>query len=132
MIGEKTYNVREGDDMWNFILNGFLWTLALYGIFEIVKNIVYVCTCTSLKSEGIYLIIATKNQVDRIEGFIRTILFRILYGKEDMVKHILITDLDSTDGTDKIVHKLANDYDCIQVSNWKECKEIIDNIDQSH
>ena len=48
--------------MWDFILNGVFWILALYGLFEIIKNIIYICTYTNLKADGIYIIIATKNQ----------------------------------------------------------------------
>ena len=114
--------------MLDFILNGILWTLALYGLYEIIKNIIYICTYTNLKSDGIYIIIAAKNQENKIEGFLRTILFRIMYGKEDCVKDLIVTDLDSTDDTMKILNRLSKDYDEIKVVNWKECKEVIDNI----
>ncbi len=118
--------------MLNFILNEILWTLALYGLFEIIKNIIYICTYTNLKSDGIYIIIAAKNQENKIEGFLRTILFRIMYGKEDCVKDVIVTDLDSTDDTMKILNKLSKDYDEIKVVNWKECKEVIDNIKEAN
>ena len=118
--------------MLDFILNGILWTLALYGLFEIIKNIIYICTYTNLKSDGIYIIIAAKNQEKKIEGFLRTILFRIMYGKEDCVKDVIVTDLDSTDDTMKILNKLSKDYDEIKVVNWKECKEVIDNIKEAN
>ena len=118
--------------MLDFILNGILWTLALYGLFEIIKNIIYICTYTNLKSDGIYIIIAAKNQENKIEGFLRTILFRIMYGKEEYVKDVIVTDLDSTDDTMKILSKLSKDYDAIKVVNWKECKEVIDNIKEAN
>ena len=117
--------------MLDFILNGILWTLALYGLFEIIKNIIYICTYTNLKSDGIYIIVAAKNQENKIEGFLRTILFRIMYGKEECVKDVIVTDLDSTDDTMKILSKLSKDYDEIKVVNWKECKEVIDNIKEA-
>lgn len=115
--------------MLDFILNGILWTLALYGLIEIIKTIVYIFTYTNLKSDGIYIIIAVKNQENKIEGFMRSVLFRLLYGKEDSVKDIIVSDLNSTDGTLEILNKLSKDYDSIKVTNWRECKEIIDNID---
>ena len=117
--------------MLDFILNGILWTLALYGLFEIIKNIIYICTYTNLKSDGIYVIIAAKNQENKIEGFLRTILFRIMYGKEECVKDVIVTDLNSSDDTMKILEKLSKDYDGIKVVNWKECKEVIDNIKEA-
>lgn len=117
--------------MLNFIFNGIFWVLALYGLFEIIKNIIYICTYTNLKSDGIYIIIATKNQENKIEGFMRTMLFRIMYGKEECVKDVIVTDLNSTDDTMKILNKLSKDYDNIKVTNWKECKEVIDSIKEA-
>ena len=118
--------------MEDFILNGIFWVLALYGLFELVKNIIYICTYTNIKSDGIYVIIATKNQENKIEGFLRTLLFRIMYGKEDCVKDVIVTDLNSTDDTMKILNKLSKDYENIKVTNWKECKEVLDSIKESN
>lgn len=114
--------------MADFIFYGILWTLALYGLFDIIKTIIYLCTYTNLKSDGIYLIVAVKNQENKIEFFMRSLLFRFLYGNEDYLKNIIVTDLDSSDGTKKILSHLEKDYDCIKIVNWKECKDIIDNV----
>ena len=116
--------------MENFLLNSVLWTLALYGLFELIKQIIYMCTYTNLKADGIYLIIAVKNQEEKIEGFLRTTLFRILYGKEENIKDIIIADLDSTDKTKEIIDKIAIDNSNIKTTTWKECKNIIDNIEE--
>ena len=115
-----------------FILNTIFWTLALYGLFEIIKNIIYITTYTKMQSDGIYIIIAVKNQEEKIEGFLRSILFKILYGKEDYLKNIIVADLKSTDKTKEIAKKLSKDYDCLKVLNWRECKDIIDNIDDAN
>lgn len=60
--------------MQEFIPNAILWTLALYGLIEIAKTIRYYFACTKFKQDGIYLIIAAKNQEDRIECFTRNII----------------------------------------------------------
>ena len=117
--------------MLDFIINGIFWILALYGLFEIIKNIIYMCTYTNLKSDGIYIIIATKNQENRIEGLLRTFLFRIMYGREEEIKDIIVTDLDSTDETMKILSRLSKDYNSIKIVNWKDCKQVIDNIKEA-
>lgn len=117
--------------MLDFILNGILWVLALYGLFEIIKTIIYTYTYTNLKSDGIYIIIATKNQEKKIEGFLRSFLFRVIYGKEENVKDIIITDLGSDDDTPKILEKLSKDYDCIKIADWKDCKEVIDSVNKA-
>ena len=114
--------------MGDFILNTILWTPAFYGLFEIIKTIINIYTYTNLKSDGIYVIIAVKNQENKIEGFLRSFIFRVIYGKEEYIKNIIVTDLDSKDETINILNKLQKDYDCIKVTNWKECKEVIESI----
>ena len=117
--------------MLEFITNTIFWTLAIYGLFEIIKNIIYISTYTKFKSDGIYVIIAVKNQEEKIEGFLRSILFKILYGREEYLKNIIVADLNSSDNTKDIVRKLSKDYDILKVTSWKECKDIIDNTNQN-
>ena len=114
-----------------FILNTIFWTLALYGLFEIIKNIIYLSTYTNFKSDGIYVIIAVKNQEEKIEGFLRSTLFKILYGREDYLKNIIVADLKSQDKTKEIAKKLSYEYECLKVISWKECRDIIDNVDET-
>ena len=116
--------------MLEFIMNTIFWTLAIYGFFEIVKNIIYISTYTNFKADGIYIIIAVKNQEEKIEGFLRSALFKILYGREEYLKNIIVADLQSQDKTKEIVKKLSKDYEVLKVTTWKECKEIIDNINE--
>lgn len=117
--------------MLEFFVKTAFWTLALYGLFEIIKNIIYIITYTKFKSDGIYIIVAVKNQENKIEGFLRSILFKILYGREEYLKSIIVADLQSTDNTKEIVKKLTSEYDCLKLTSWKECKELMDNINES-
>ena len=114
--------------MENFIINALLWTFALYGLFELISQIMNIITYTNMKADGIYIIIAVKNQEERIEGFLRSSLFKLLYGKEDYIKDIIVADLNSTDKTKEIVNKMSLDYECVKITSWKECKDIINNI----
>lgn len=116
--------------MSNFIINTCLWTLAFYGLFEIIKNVIYVYTYANYKEDGIYIIIATKNQEKTIEGFLRSCLFKIFYGKEDYVKDVIVTDLGSNDRTKEIAEKISQNMQGIKVLKWKECKELIDQIEE--
>ncbi len=114
--------------MSTFIINAIIWTLAIYGLFEIIKNIIFTYTYTNLKADGIYMIIAVKNQENKIEVFLRSILFRILYGKDEYIRNVIVTDLNSKDNTKEILEKLSKDYKCIEVVEWKEFKETMENI----
>lgn len=117
--------------MENFIINSMLWTFALYGLFELIKQIINMCTYTNFKADGIYMIIGVKNQEERIEGFLRSSLFKILYGKEEYIKDVIVADLGSTDKTKEIVNKMTSTYEGVKITNWKECKDIIDNIEET-
>ncbi len=117
--------------MGDFIVNTIIWTLALYGLFEIIKEVIYMYTYTRLKSDGTYLLIVTKNQEKYIENFIRTILFKIIYGKEECLKNIIVVDLNSTDNTKEILNRMVKDNDNLKCISWRECKEIMDNINNS-
>ena len=50
--------------------------------------------------------------------------------KEEYIKDIIVTDLNSTDDTKKIINNIGKDYDCIKVAEWRECKDVIDSIDE--
>ena len=116
--------------MLEFVFNTIFWTLTIYGFIEIIKNIINIYTYTKMKEDGIYVILAVKNQEEKIEGFLRSILFKILYGREEFLKNIIFADLESTDNTKEIAKKMAKDYEILKVTSWKECKEIIDTINE--
>ena len=61
---------------------------------------------------------------------LRSSLFKILYGKEEYIKNIIVADLKSDDKTKEIAKKMSEDYEQLKVISWKECKDIIDNLDQ--
>ncbi len=105
-----------------------IWTLAFYGMFEIIKNIIYIFSYTKMNTDGIYFIIAIKNQENIIETFFRTLMFKIIYGKEDIIKNIIVIDLNSTDKTKLIIEKLQKEYSQIKILNLKDCKELLENI----
>ena len=70
------------------------------------------------------------NQEEKIEGILRSILFRFIYGKEENINNIIVTDLGSTDKTPEILEKLEKDYDVMEKLSWKECKEVIEKINE--
>ena len=110
--------------MMDFIVNFVLWVCAIYGIIEIIKNVIYFKSCNSINPNGIHLIVAVKNQEDTIEGFLRTLNFRLLYGKEDNIEDIIVLDLNSNDNTRHIVNNFSNDCSNVKVINWDEFEEL--------
>ena len=113
--------------MLNFIFNAILWTLALYGLFEIIKTLLHIYYYPK-KGSGIYMFIGVKNSEDKIEGFIRSFLFRIIYGKEDCIDNIYVVDLNSQDRSSDILQILSKDYSCLNYIDIDECKDVLDKI----
>ena len=67
--------------MLDFILNALVYTLAIYGLIEIIKMIYYIMEYTNLNEDGIYIIISAKNQEKVIGGILRSVLIKIMYVK---------------------------------------------------
>lgn len=114
--------------MTNFLLNVALWSFALYGLTEIIKSLIHTYGHHKINSKGIYLFIAAKNQEDKIEGVLRSLLFRYIYGKEENIDNIFVVDLNSTDKTKDIIDIISNDYDCIKSFDLKSCKNFMDYV----
>ncbi|MBR3674158.1 MAG: glycosyltransferase [Clostridia bacterium] len=110
--------------MKDFIINCVLWICALYGIIEIIKTLFYIHSCNKIKTDGINIIVTVKNQEDKIEGFLRSLNFRLLYGKEDYIENIIVLDLNSIDNTKKIIENLTNEFSSIKLINWNEFEEL--------
>lgn len=115
--------------MLDFVLNCVLWTLALYGLLDILKIIKNSMKNKRIESNGIFVIVAVKNQEHQIEGFLRSVIFRILYGKEEYFKNIIVTDLNSIDNTKEILTKFSDDYEEINMVDWEDCKKQLDNLE---
>lgn len=114
--------------MFEFFGNVVLWTLAIYGLIEIIKSLLHSFLHHKISSNGIYIFIAVKNQENKIEGFLRSILFKFIYSKEEDIDDIYVVDLNSTDKTADILDMLANDYNCVHFTNLTHCKEMLDFI----
>lgn len=117
--------------MTSFLGNVILWTLAIYGLIEIIKSLIHTYWHPRISTNGIYLFIAVKNQENKIEGFLRSILFRLIYGKEENIDNIFVVDLNSTDKTADILDMIAADYNCIKFTDLKHCKKILDSISET-
>jgi len=117
--------------MIDIILNTLVYILAIYGLIEIIKTVIYIMKFTNLNENGIYIIIGVKNQENKIEGILRSILFKIMYGKEDVIKKVILTDLDSTDNTLQKLKNFKSQDESVKVTTWKECKNIMDMVDET-
>lgn len=115
--------------MLNFFSSCIIWIFAIYGFIDFIKTIYNGRIHKRIETNGIYVIIAVKNQEQQIEMFLRSVIFRILYGKEEYLKNIIVTDLNSIDNTKEILEKFSEDYDEIKIAEWESLKQKLDNLD---
>ena len=104
--------------MLNILFTSIFWFLAIFGLIQLIKNIAdTIYASFTLKEESV-IVVTVRNQEDRIEGIIRSIVWQNLHGKNPcLMPKILVVDLDSTDNTMEILKKLSNDYAFISVTN---------------
>lgn len=117
--------------MLDFVIFSLVWILAIYGLIEIFRTIKYSILNKNLNTNGIYVIVAVKNQEQKIEGFLRSFLFKYIYYRDDEVNDLIVSDMGSTDETTKIIEKMRKDYNSIKILNWNECKELIEKINKN-
>lgn len=120
-----SYNV-EGDDMFNYIFYCILWTFALYGFIDLM----WILWCRRIhkriETSGIYVIVAVKNQEQRIELFLRSFLHKFIFDREQCIDNLMVVDLSSEDNTKAIVEKMSEDHDEIKVVEWEALNRIME------
>ena len=108
--------------MFKFILEIILWSLCIYGILSLVKDIFDASTYNKI-SDKVKLVLAVKDVEDGIENYIRELNF----GK-NFYNNLAVIDLDSKDKTKEILQELQKDCMNIKVLEKDEGKEYIDKL----
>lgn len=111
-----------------YILKSLIWILAIYGLIDIIKDILATFSKPKINIDDTYIIIAVKNKSNSIENLLRNILFKIFYMKDESNTNVIVTDLGSNDETTEILNRLKQDYNCLELLEWQECKTLIDNM----
>jgi len=112
--------------MLDFMIQVVLWTLIIYISIEIARIIIYYWVLPNENKKNPQIIITVNNCEDYIEGYLRSLIFRIRHGKEKHINKIIIIDLDSKDNTKSIIEKLERDYEFIKLIDLQEYKNITD------
>lgn len=110
--------------MADFVFTSILWILALYGLFEIIKNIIYIHKIPNVSFNGTSFIITVHNQENSIEYFLKLFIYKILYYNINLPE-IVIVDLNSTDKTLDILNRFSQDFSFIKVLTFEEYKDIL-------
>lgn len=101
--------------MWSIFLKSILTVLVIYALIDIFhKTISVLFMREPHKSENVFIVIKVKNQENRIEGVIRSLIWKHLSASGGgYVPNILIVDTGSEDSTPEIAERLSNDYSFI-------------------
>ena len=113
--------------MLNFIQYAILWTLAIFGAFEIIHTIInsHFHSKEKIDKSRLIVIVKVKDGENYIEGLIRDIILEIESENDDYIKKILIIDEGSEDETNEIIRKMESDYSYIKVVNWDDYNQKI-------
>ena len=108
--------------MFRFVLEILLWSLCIYGILSLVKDIFEANTYNKI-SQNVKLILAVKDVEEGIENYIRELNF----GK-NFYNNLAVIDLDSKDRTKEILEELQKDCINIKVLEKDEGKEYVEKL----
>ena len=105
--------------MLKFILQIIFWSLCIYGILSLAKDIFEANTYNKI-SHRVKLILTVKDAEDGIENYIRELNF----GK-NFYHNLAVIDLDSKDRTRDILEELQKDCMNIKILSKEEGKEYL-------
>ncbi|MBR2405102.1 MAG: glycosyltransferase [Clostridia bacterium] len=96
------------------LIKSFLTFFAIYGLVQLIKDIIDFFALSSDHANETVIVIKVKNSEETLEGVVRSVIWKCLkssfWGK---IPDILIVDLGSDDSTAQIAQKLCEDYSFI-------------------
>ena len=106
--------------MLKFILEILFWSLCIYGILSLAKDIFEASTYNKI-SHRVKLILTVKDVEEGIENYIRELNF----GK-NFYNNLAVIDLDSKDKTRDILQELQKDCMNIKILSKDEGRKYVD------
>ncbi len=108
----------------NVVLYSIICFFALYGILELILNIIRRKPCANTKKviSQPYAVLNIKNQEDCVESIVRSVAWQMTAqeGCAHYINELIIIDLGSSDQTPDILKLLSHEYDFIRVMNKDE------------
>lgn len=107
--------------MLRMVFEAFVYVMALYGFITIVENMIDSLAKKARVNKTSYkLVLSVKNQQESIEGVIREIFGDELFNDKNLNTRVIVIDKGSTDETVKILRKLQEDYENLEVIEEEE------------
>ena len=97
--------------LWEFIFYTVISFLSVYGLVELIIYILdFVYDIKTLKDKIIYTVVAVKNEEERIENIVRTLLVKTLKNGSGVADHrLLVVDMGSEDATYEMLKLMEED-----------------------
>ena len=101
--------------MWYILWKSIITVLVIYALINIFQKTISAIFCREpYKNENVFIVIKVKNQEKKLEGVIRSIIWKNLnVSRGGYIPNILIVDTGSEDSTPIIAEKLSKDYSFI-------------------
>ena len=114
----------------NLVLYSIICFFALYGILELVLNIIHYKTNIKNNKKVIsqpYAVLCVENQEDCIESIVRSIAWQmtIQNGNAHYINELIVVDLGSNDRTLDILKLLAIEYSFVSIMDKNEYISLI-------
>jgi hypothetical protein len=107
--------------MLNFIIEVVIWCFCIYGILNLIKDIIDEKSYKNVKSNT-KLILTVKDAENGIENYIRDLNF-----SKNFYNNLVVIDLGSNDKTTEIIQKLIDEGMNIRLLNAKDGIEYLEN-----
>lgn len=114
----------------NIFMQSLICFLVVYAVIQIGIGIYNrLLNFSTEEKDEVYIIITVKNLQDKIEGIIRSIVWKNLNNRKGgKIPNILVVDLGSDDETPEILHRLCQEYDFIKCTDKKNYAKFIQDI----
>lgn len=117
--------------MWLILLKSIITVLVIYALIDILhKTIIAFFVHEPYKNENVFIVIKVKNQESRIEGVVRSLIWKYLSASGGgYIPNILIVDTGSEDSTPEIAERLSEDYSFIHFTTedkFEQMKNLFD------
>jgi hypothetical protein len=106
--------------MLNFIVEVIIWCFCIYGILNLIKDIIDEKSYKKVKNNT-KLILTVKDAENGIENYIRDLNF-----SKNFFNNLVVIDLNSKDKTVQIVQKLIDEGMNIRLLNQKDGIEYLE------
>lgn len=108
--------------MLEFVIQLIVWILCIYGLFSIIQDCVNFNTYKKLE-ENIQFVMTVKNVENGIEEYIRELTY-----SRNFYNNLVVIDMDSTDDTINILHRLENEKFNMKVLDKESGSEYLKNM----